>query len=58
VRDFGLIWLRIGSNAGFCEHGNEPSGYKRSKKFLEQLSDCQLLKNYSKMEIVIVLLKW
>jgi hypothetical protein len=19
-------WLRIGSNGGFCKHGNEPSG--------------------------------
>jgi hypothetical protein len=22
----GFDWLRIGSVAGFCEHGNEPSG--------------------------------
>jgi hypothetical protein len=22
----GFDWLRIGSMAGFCEHGNEPSG--------------------------------
>jgi hypothetical protein len=21
----GLIWLRIGTGGGFCEHGNEPS---------------------------------
>jgi hypothetical protein len=22
----GFGWLRIGSNGGFCEHGNDPSG--------------------------------
>jgi hypothetical protein len=22
----GFGWLRIGSSAGFCEHGDEPSG--------------------------------
>jgi hypothetical protein len=22
----GFNWLRIGSNGGLCEHGNEPSG--------------------------------
>jgi hypothetical protein len=21
----GFIWLRIGINTGYCEHGNEPS---------------------------------
>jgi len=36
-----------GPVAGFCEHGNEPSGSIKSGKFLDQLSDCQLLKKHS-----------
>jgi hypothetical protein len=23
----GLMWLRIGTREGSCEHGNEPSGF-------------------------------
>jgi len=30
--------------AGSCEHGNEPSGSVKDVEFLDQLSDCQLLK--------------
>jgi hypothetical protein len=32
--------------AGFCEDGNEPSVSIRVEKFLEQLSDYQVLKKY------------
>jgi hypothetical protein len=28
----GFVWLRIGARGGFCEQGNEPSGFM---KFLE-----------------------
>jgi hypothetical protein len=27
----GFSWLRIGPMAGFCEHGNEPSGSIRKQ---------------------------
>jgi hypothetical protein len=30
-----LIWLRIGTVAGFCECGNEPSGSIKCGEFLE-----------------------
>jgi len=29
--------------AHFCGHGNEPSGSVKSREFLDQLTDCQLL---------------
>jgi hypothetical protein len=33
--------------AGCCEHGNEPSGSIKGGELLDQLSDCQLLKDYA-----------
>jgi hypothetical protein len=33
--------------AGYCEHGNEPSGSITGGEFLEEVSDQQLLKNGS-----------
>jgi hypothetical protein len=30
--------------AGFCEHGNEPSGFIKKARFFDRLSDYQLLK--------------
>jgi hypothetical protein len=33
--------------AGFCEHGNEPSGSIKGVEFLDYLSDYQLLKKGS-----------
>jgi hypothetical protein len=33
--------------AGFCEHGNEPSGSIEGVEFLDCLSDCKLLKKDS-----------
>jgi hypothetical protein len=30
-----------------CEHGNEPSGAMKGEEFLEELSDCKLLKKDS-----------
>jgi hypothetical protein len=30
--------------AGFCEHGNEPSGSIRRRNIFDKLSDSQLLK--------------
>jgi len=34
---------------GFCEHDNEPSGFIKGGEFLNELSDCQLLKKNSAM---------
>jgi hypothetical protein len=31
----GLSWLRIGTLAGTCEYGNEPSGSIRCGEFLD-----------------------
>jgi hypothetical protein len=31
----GLIWLRIGTNGGSCEHGNEPTGSIKCWEVLE-----------------------
>jgi hypothetical protein len=31
--------------AGFCEHGNEPSGSIRKQDIFDKLSDNQLFKN-------------
>jgi hypothetical protein len=36
----GFIWLRIGTNGGCCENGNEPSGSIKGGEFLDYLSDC------------------
>jgi hypothetical protein len=31
---------RASELAGFCEHGNEPSGSIKGGEFLDELSDC------------------
>jgi hypothetical protein len=31
----GLIWLKIGTNRGYCQHGNEPSGSIKCWEILE-----------------------
>jgi hypothetical protein len=33
----GLIWLRIGTSEGSCEHGIEPSGFMKCLEVLEWL---------------------
>jgi hypothetical protein len=38
--------------AGSCEHGNEPSGSIKGGKFLDWLSDYQLLKKDCSLELV------
>jgi len=40
----GLIWLRIGTSGGICEHGNEPSGCTKWGEFLELLRNYQILR--------------
>jgi hypothetical protein len=41
-------WIHVVQDgAGCCEHGNEPSGSIKCGEFLDQLSDCQLLKKNS-----------
>jgi hypothetical protein len=42
----GFGWLRQGQ-AGFCEHGDEPSGFIKKAGFFNKLSDNQLFKYYS-----------
>jgi len=37
--------------AGCHEHGNEPSASIKGRKFHDQLSDCQLLKKDSSIEL-------
>jgi hypothetical protein len=44
VERTGFSWLRIGSLAGFCKHGNEPSGSIRRRDIFDKLSDKQLFK--------------
>jgi len=31
----GLIWFKIGTDAGTCEYGNEPSGSIKCGEFLD-----------------------
>jgi hypothetical protein len=42
----------ITSAAGSCEHSKEPLNSIGSREFLDQLSDCQLLKKDCFMELV------
>jgi hypothetical protein len=42
-----LIWLRIGTGGGTCEHGNKPSGFIKYWEVLELLNDWQLFKKGS-----------
>jgi len=39
----GRLCLRIGTSIGSCEHGDEHSGSIKGGKFLDYLSDYQLL---------------
>jgi len=40
MRQTGFGWLRIGSNGGFCEHGDEPSvSIRKQDIFFGKLSD-------------------
>ena len=43
----GLMWLRIGRQAGTCKCGNEPSGSIKCGECLEYLRTGQLLKKDS-----------
>jgi len=40
----GLIWLRIWTDGGTCESGNEPSGSIRRGEFLDLLRTGYILK--------------
>jgi hypothetical protein len=46
----GFTWLKI--VAGFCENGDEYSGFINGRKFIDYLSHYQLLKYNCSMEIV------
>jgi hypothetical protein len=39
--------LGLGLVAGSCEHGNETSGFIKAENFLDNLSECQVLKKDS-----------
>jgi hypothetical protein len=41
------IWLRIGSSAGHCEHGNEPSSSIKDGEFLTSFSRRVMLEGVS-----------
>jgi hypothetical protein len=43
----GLLWLRIGSGMGCCEHCNGPSGTRKEQEFIDHLNECQVLKKNS-----------
>jgi hypothetical protein len=43
----GLIWLKIGTSGGSCEHGNEPSGSIKCCDVLELLHNWRLLEKGS-----------
>jgi hypothetical protein len=43
----GLIWLRIGTVEGSCEHGNEPEGSLKYWESLEWLHNWRLLEKSS-----------
>jgi hypothetical protein len=45
--DWMDVWLRIGTMEGSCEHGIEPSGYKKRWEVLEWLHNWLLLKKAS-----------
>lgn len=47
-------WLRLGTKVGFCESCNEFSSSISIGKFLDQLSDCWLLKKdrFQSIELV------
>jgi hypothetical protein len=42
-----LIWLRMGTVEGCCEHGNEPLGSIKCREILEWLHSWRLLKKDS-----------
>jgi hypothetical protein len=35
----GFICLRMSTSGGICEHGNEPSGFMRGRKFIDNLNE-------------------
>jgi hypothetical protein len=43
--------------ADFCKISGEPSGFIKGRKFLDWLSDCQLLRQYCSMKLVSFLTK-
>jgi hypothetical protein len=48
----GLIWLRIGTSRGSCEHGNEPSGSVKCWEVLEGPQNRRLLKKGSAPQVL------
>jgi hypothetical protein len=40
----GLKWLGICSEASCREHGTQPAGFHKSRQFLDQIKDYQIIK--------------
>jgi hypothetical protein len=51
----GFKWLRIFPVADSCKHCNEPLGSIKCREFLYQLSDYQLLKDYTGLALLVAL---
>jgi len=43
----GIMWLKVGPAARFCEKGNEPSGSTKCMEFLEWVRTCELIRKGS-----------
>jgi hypothetical protein len=50
----GFIRLRMGPVTDSCEHGDGPLGFIKGGKFLDWLSDYQLLKKDCSVELVVL----
>jgi hypothetical protein len=50
----GFIWLRMGSIVASCEHNNEPLGSIKGGEFLDQMSNCQLLKDSAPRSSLVI----
>jgi hypothetical protein len=53
----GFIWLRRGTIAGYCEYGNEPSGSKKARNLLSQLSNYKFVMEDSDQQKPIAIQK-
>jgi hypothetical protein len=49
----GIGWLRMESSVSSFEHIDEPLGSTNGREFLDQLSDCQLLKNNFSVKLLM-----
>jgi hypothetical protein len=50
----GYMWLRIGTRAGCCRHGNEHSGFKNSGTYLLASKKWLCLVELGSLEVLFV----